>query len=104
MSYIINNVKLNLSLYLINEAPRHKDVRESRGIAPTFLISALDGGEWTASLPGRFYLRIGGWVGPRTGEDTVEKNLASGGNRTPAFHLVARRFPTELSRFLIINN
>jgi hypothetical protein len=38
------------------------------------LISALDGGEWSASRPGRFTPReraprthfIGGWVGPRT--------------------------------------
>jgi hypothetical protein len=26
----------------------------NRGIAPPFLTSALDGGEWSASLPGRF--------------------------------------------------
>jgi hypothetical protein len=38
-----------------------------------FLSSALDGGEWSASRPGRFTPRerapgthcIGGWVGPR---------------------------------------
>jgi hypothetical protein len=27
---------------------------ESGGIAPPFMTSVLDGGEWSASLPGRF--------------------------------------------------
>jgi len=40
-----------------------------------FLISALDGGEWSVSWllypQGRRYW-IGGWVGPRAGLDTVE--------------------------------
>jgi hypothetical protein len=47
----------------------------------TFLTSALDGGEWTASHPGRFTPGerapgthwIGGWVGPRADLDDVEK-------------------------------
>jgi hypothetical protein len=37
-----------------------------------FLTSALVGGEWSASRPGRFTPGthwIGGWVGPRTGLD-----------------------------------
>jgi hypothetical protein len=46
-----------------------------------FLTSALVGGEWSASLPGRFTPResapgthwIGGWVDPRAGLDDVEK-------------------------------
>jgi hypothetical protein len=45
----------------------------------TFLTSALDGGEWSASQPGRFTPNerapgthcIGGWVGPRAVLDTV---------------------------------
>jgi hypothetical protein len=45
------------------------------------MISALDGGEWLASLPGRFIPGerapgthwIGGWVGPRPDLDDVEK-------------------------------
>jgi hypothetical protein len=45
------------------------------------LTSALDGGEWSASRPGRFTPReraagthwIGGWVGPRTGLDAGAK-------------------------------
>jgi hypothetical protein len=43
--------------------------------------SALDGDEWSASRPGRFTPIerasgthwIGGWVGPRTGLDDVER-------------------------------
>jgi hypothetical protein len=46
-----------------------------------FLTSALVGGEWSASRPGRFTPRerapgthwIGGWVGPRAGLDDVDK-------------------------------
>jgi hypothetical protein len=40
------------------------------------LISALVGGEWSASHPGRFTYSthwIGGWVDPRAGLDDVEK-------------------------------
>jgi hypothetical protein len=45
-----------------------------------FLISALAGGEWSASSPGHFtpaerdyYTHwIGGWVGPRAGLEDVE--------------------------------
>jgi len=44
------------------------------------LTSALDGGEWSASHPGRFTPRerapgthwIGGWVDPRNGLDAVD--------------------------------
>jgi hypothetical protein len=51
---------------------------------PSFLTSALHGGKWSASRPGRFTPGegdsvthwIGGWVGPRASLDTgVEKNL-----------------------------
>jgi hypothetical protein len=46
-----------------------------------FLASALVGGQWSASRPGRFTPResslgthwIGVWVGPRTGLDDMEK-------------------------------
>jgi hypothetical protein len=45
-----------------------------------FLTSVVVGGEWSASLPGRFTPGervpgthwIGGWVGPRAGLDDVE--------------------------------
>jgi hypothetical protein len=47
----------------------------------SFSASALDGGEWSASRPGRFAPGeitqnthwIGGWVGPRAGPDAVAK-------------------------------
>jgi hypothetical protein len=47
----------------------------------SFLTSALVGGEWSASRPGRFTPGdrapgthwIGDWMGPRAGPDDVEK-------------------------------
>jgi hypothetical protein len=36
-------------LGLIYKAQRHEDVWGNEGTAPTFLTSALNGGEWTAS-------------------------------------------------------
>jgi hypothetical protein len=80
----------------------------SGGIAPPFLASALDGGEWSASLPGRFtpgeraaryplYLKLGRPSG-RSGRYGEEKNIVSAGNRTPAVQPVD--VPTELSRLL----
>jgi hypothetical protein len=77
----------------------------SRGIAPLFLTSALDGGERSASSPGLVTLGthcIKGWVGPRTGVDTVEKKTPyTAGNKTPAVQPVARHYtdwdiPTSL--------
>jgi hypothetical protein len=79
----------------------------SGGITQSFLSSALDGGESSASRPGRFTpgdrargtLWIGGWMGPRTRLDYVEK-------RNPELFLVvyliwvAKRpaFDTTMSR------
>jgi hypothetical protein len=73
--------RVKLSLYLINEAPRHEDVSGNGGIAPPFLTSARGGGEWSTSLPDRFTPgervpgthRIGDWVVPRAGLDDVKK-------------------------------
>jgi len=42
------------------------------------LTSALDGGEWSASRPGRFNPGnpwTGGWVGPSAGLNTVTKRI-----------------------------
>jgi hypothetical protein len=71
--------------------------------AHVFLSSALVGGEWSTSRPGRFtpgerplcthWVRV--WVDPRAGLDVVEQrkiSLASAGNRTLAFQPVTRRF------------
>jgi hypothetical protein len=43
-----------------------------------FLTSALAGGEWSASRPGRFTPgthRIGGWVDPRAGLDDLKREF-----------------------------
>jgi hypothetical protein len=69
-----------LSLCLIKHYAM-KTYGGSGGIAPPFSTSALDGGEWSASRPGRFIpgeiapstLWIGGWVDPTVGIDDVEK-------------------------------
>jgi hypothetical protein len=45
---------VNLSLYLINQAPRLEDLWGNEGIAPPFFNSALDVGEWSASRTGGF--------------------------------------------------
>jgi hypothetical protein len=49
----VNSLKLKLSLYLIKHCAL-EDLQESGGIAPPFLTSALDGGEWLASSSKRF--------------------------------------------------
>jgi hypothetical protein len=62
----------------------------------SFLTSALDGGEWSASHPGRAYPWKwtpdthwkGGWVDLRAGLDTEDrgkKSFASAGDRTPIY-------------------
>jgi hypothetical protein len=74
-------VKVKLSL-CFNWAPRHEGILgEWRYISTHSLIWALGGGEWSASLPGRFTLGeivpgihwIRGWVGPRVNLDAVER-------------------------------
>jgi hypothetical protein len=75
--------------------------RGSGGIAPPFLSSALDGGEWSASRPGRLTLgekgpgthRIEGCVGHRAGLlDTERRNKAPIGIRSRSVQLVVRRY------------
>jgi hypothetical protein len=68
------------------------------------LTSALDGGEWPASRPGRFTRReiatgtrwIGGWVSPRAVLDAVVKKILSprreSNPRTPIVQPVAQRY------------
>jgi hypothetical protein len=54
---------------------------ECGGLFPSFLTSALDGGNWSASRPYRFTPGerapdthwIGGWMDPRTGLNAVKK-------------------------------
>jgi hypothetical protein len=92
--------RIKLSLCLTNKTLRHEDVWGSGDIAPSFLTSAPDGGEWSASClcrftpppPGGgesprypFYRRLGG-PQRRSGRCGEEKNLA------PAVQPVARRY------------
>jgi hypothetical protein len=77
-------------------------ILESGGIAPPFMTSALDEGEWSASRLSRFNSGeispgtpwIGCWMGPRAVLCALEKNkhLAPTGNQIPAILHVARRY------------
>jgi hypothetical protein len=49
-----NRAKVTFSLCSINYAARHEDIWGCGGTAPPFSALALDGGEWSASHPGRF--------------------------------------------------
>jgi hypothetical protein len=49
-----NKKRANLSPCLIDEASRREDVWGSAGVVPLFLISALEGGVWSASRPSHF--------------------------------------------------
>jgi hypothetical protein len=78
----------------------------SGGISSTHsLTSALDGGECSASRPGRFTPReeaagihcIGGWMGPRAVLDAVSKrkipsSRRESNHRTPIVQAVAQRY------------
>jgi hypothetical protein len=65
----MKKVKAKLSLCLINQALCHEYIWGSRGIAPSFLTSALDGGGQIhgpsalpeENAPGTHW--IAGWVG-----------------------------------------
>jgi hypothetical protein len=84
------------------------------------LTSTLDGGEWSASRPGRFTPRerapgtnwIGGWVSPRAVLDAVKRKIPSlrreSKLRTPIVHPVAQRYTdwvvTALTDVLVGSN
>jgi hypothetical protein len=96
--------KVKLSL-CFNWAPRHEGVLgEWMYNSAHSLISALDGGEWSASRPDHFTPRewasgslwIGGWVGPRAVLDAVVKRKIPSPRRetkprTPIVQAVAQR-------------
>jgi hypothetical protein len=79
----------------------------SGSIAPHILTTALDGGEWSASRPGRFTPReedpvthwIGGWVGPRAVLDAVVKRKIPSYSRES--NPRTNQILTELPRLLI---
>jgi hypothetical protein len=109
--FLYIKIKVKLSL-CFNWAPRHEGVLGEWWYSSTHsLTSALDGGEWSASRPGRFTPRerasgthwIGGWVGPRTGLDAVVKKKNSqplSGLELPIIQPIAQRYTTELYRLL----
>jgi hypothetical protein len=83
---------------------KHHAMKEYWGIG-CITHSALDGGEWSASRPGRFIPRervpgthwIGGWVGPRAVLDAVVKRKIpsprrESNARTPIVQPVAQRY------------
>jgi hypothetical protein len=71
-------------------------------MAPLFLTSALDGGEWSASGPDCFISGegahgahwLGGFMGLRAGLDVIEKikSYFPTGNRTPTPRSKKRRW------------
>jgi hypothetical protein len=92
----------------------HEDIWGSGGTAPPFLTSALDGGEWSASRPGRLTPEertpsthsTGGWVGPRTGLDAVKRKImtlpeSNPGRpaRRPSLYRLSYRDPNLTSTF-----
>jgi hypothetical protein len=97
--------KLKLSL-CFNRALRHEGVLGEWWYSSTHsLISALDGGEWSASRPSRFTPKerdpgahwIGGWVGPRVVLDAMVKreilsSRQASNPRTPIIQPVAQRY------------
>jgi hypothetical protein len=107
-----------LSLYF-SWAPSHEGVLwEWRYSSTHSLTSALHGGEWSASRPGRFTPTeiapgthwIGGWVGPRAVLDAVVKrNIPSPRReskpRTPIVKPVAQCYTdrTIMAPFLHLN-
>jgi hypothetical protein len=46
-----------MKVRLLNEAPHHEDVWERKEYLHASLISAVEGGEWSASRPGQFASR-----------------------------------------------
>jgi hypothetical protein len=66
---------------VLNKAPCHEEVLGVEVWRHSFLTSALGGGKWLASWPGRFTPKerapgthwIGGWVDVRAGLDAVVK-------------------------------
>jgi hypothetical protein len=54
VGFDVTSTAVKLFLFLISYALCHEDIWGSGGIAPPFLTSAIDGGEWSASRPCHF--------------------------------------------------
>jgi hypothetical protein len=88
-----------MNLCLINSASRHR-VWWGGNIAPPFLTSSLDEGEWSASHTGSFtrgkeppvpVVYEAGWA-PESVWTLWSGEISLAENRTPAFQPVAHRF------------
>jgi hypothetical protein len=89
-------VNVELPLGVIHEAPRHENVSGSGDIAPLFLTSALDGGKWSASRPGRF---TPGKRSPvRIVEETVWYWTTGGARRGRGGDLTGRKLTSSLQK------
>jgi hypothetical protein len=103
LRFSLSKVTVNLSLCLINQALCYEDLWEDGDVAPPCLTSTLDGGEWSASRPGRFTSgEKAPGVGPRAGLDTAENknplSLLGIKSWPPIPQLVT--IPTELHIFI----
>jgi hypothetical protein len=90
-------VKIKLSLCLINWAPHHENTWGSRGTAPPLFTSAL---KVSGQLHAPATLSPGKEPPPfqrRSQLRGEQKNLAPARSRTPAIHPIAVAIPTELS-------
>jgi hypothetical protein len=100
--------KATLSLCLTKKHAMKAVLGEWKYSSTHSLTSALDGGEWSASRPGRFTSRervlgtrwIGGWVGPRSVLDAVVKRKIpsprrESNPRTPIVQPVAQRYTEQ---------
>jgi hypothetical protein len=105
--YLIKqNIRLQGVVLCFNEEPRHEGVLGEWTYSSTHSVtSALDGGEWSASRPGRFTPRerapgthwIGGWVGSRAVVDAVMKRKIpsprrESNPRTPIVQPITQRY------------
>jgi len=106
------HVKVKLSLYLT----KHHIMGEWRHSSTHSLISALDGGEWSASRSAHFTPRervffthwIGEWVVPRAGLNTVSKRKILSPRRVsnpdhPIFQPTARIL-WNIINYTLLNN
>jgi hypothetical protein len=87
---------------------------ESSYIADSFLTSALDGGEWSASRLGHALppgkgppvpiVQEAGWVSePVWTQRWEEKYFSSAGGRTPLAHYVVRRYARHNFTFALLD-
>jgi hypothetical protein len=104
--------KVKVKSLCFNWAPRHEGVWGSEGIAPRILTTAINGGEWSASRPCRFYpqgksprypldRRLGG-PQSRSGRGGEEKNSQPLPELEPSIiKPITQRYTIQLSWLLV---